>query len=136
MVFNATFGASAVNGTTEIGVLDNTSSGDLLARNTFTAMQVPPGSNIIIQYIFGLMTAKISSSWSLVSGNVYSIPDNILCSGIVEIDTGNGYNKQTSISTVQGEASSYWHDATNNITYIHTSDGASPLNHNIIVIST
>jgi hypothetical protein len=136
MIFTATFQASVINGTTEIGVLDNTVAGDLLARNTHTALQVPPGSNIIVQYIFGLMTAKILTTWTLVSGNVYSVSDNVLCSGIVETDTGNGYNKQTSIGTVQAEAGSYWHDATNNLTYVHCSDGASPLSHNIIVIST
>jgi hypothetical protein len=137
-IFTATFAAALINGTTEIGVFNDLVTGSMLARNVHSngALNVPPGSSIVMQYIFGIMTAKTVVGWTNTSGNVYQMADNVLCNGILETDTGNGYLKQTSIATVQTQPGSYWHDSNANITYIHCTDGLNPSTHNMVVIST
>ena len=41
--------------------------------------------------------------------------------------------EKTSIATVQATASTYWYDPTNDILYVHCSDGADPDTHTMTV---
>ena len=135
--FNAVFSASQVSGSTEIGVFDALAGGNMLSRNVHVALSVPPGASISFDYIFGLYSSKVSYDWVLTSGQtlVYEIADSVNVGGVMEMDTGNGYTKKTSIATVAATAGTYWHDSGANKTYVHCTDGLAATTHNIVVLS-
>jgi len=71
------------------------------------------------------------AGWTLTSGQTYTYQyDNPGYTGIVWEDSDTLVEK-TSIATVEATASTWWFDSTNNILYVHCSDGLDPDTHTI-----
>jgi len=71
------------------------------------------------------------SGFSLTGGQTYTYEILIAERGIditSVYEVGTAYTKQSSIATVEANASSFWFDYFNRTLYIHTSDGTSPDN--------
>ena len=136
--FTASYTATQINGSTEIGLFDNATlgSGTMLTRSTYPTISVPPGTNIGINYMISLNTGFLSAGWTLTSGKTYTYQTGQTQSvlGIIETDTGNGYIKETSTASVESTANSYYYDGSNYL-YINCSDGLNPSTHTIMVLN-
>jgi hypothetical protein len=139
ITFSATYTSTQINNTTEVGLLNASSGGTLVTRAKYTAISVPAGSSMAIDYTVALLTLSIITGWTLTAAqtNTYQIAmaSGIAVRGVIESDTNNGYAKKTSIATVEATASTYWHDTANNLLYIHCSAGGNPSAHTIMVQS-
>jgi hypothetical protein len=137
-VFNAVFNSSEVNGTTEIGLLNSQSVGGVLAtRNVHDAISVPEGSAIAFDYEILLQSGEKSTGYTLTAGKTKTfekaVPVDVRF--VVELETGNGYSKQTSVNAVESTTGSYYYDSLNSKLYLHTTDDADPDSHEIVVYS-
>lgn len=136
--FAAIFSSSEINGTTEVGLLNSTTTGGVLAtRSTHLAIALPAGSTVSFEYALGLLTGKIMNTFVLTTGqtNTYEIPNiNVPITGVIEKDTNNGYAKKTTIAGVESNPGSYYYDGTAKILYIHTTNSANPNTHSIMAI--
>lgn len=138
-IFNALFSASEINGATEIGLLNSTTTGGtLVTRSKFSAaISIPDGSNMGIDYALILQTARMASGWTLTSGRTktYEIAEANDVKAVIEVDTGIGYNLKTSVANVEATAGTYYYDSVADKLYVHASNNADPDTHTIEVIT-
>lgn len=137
--FQSTYTATQINGATAIGLFDNATkgSGTMLTKSVFSAISIPAGSSMTVQYQMGLSTGVFAVGWTLTSGKTktYQISQGTSVAAVVEMDTGAGYSKQASTSAVESNAGSYYYDSSGHILYVHCSDDADPATHSVLVIS-
>ena len=135
---SAEFTSTEINNTTEVGLLNNaTSGGTLITRSTHAAISIPSGSNMSLDYSLGLMTGRTITTFTLTSGRTYTyeVADAVGIIGVIEKDTQNGYAKKTSVSDVESNAGTYYWDDGADKLYIHTTNNANPNTHTIIALS-
>jgi hypothetical protein len=135
VTFNAIFTAAEINTTTEVGLLNASSNGTLVTRNTHDAISIPAGSSMGIDYIITLNTGKIGTEWTKTEDQnyVYEITDAVEVKAVVELDTGNGYALETSVANVDATANTYYSDGSK--IYVHCSDDEDGDTHTILIIS-
>lgn len=135
---SASFQANEIMGTKEIGI----HNGDILIThdvyNNIDTLLTPTTGEITIDYYVELSSGGIrNAEWTLVSGKNYTYylvePNNV--SGVIENNTGTGYQRVRSIDGVEETKSSYYYDNTTKNLYIHTSKNRSPSNEEIIVLT-
>lgn len=133
--FTSTFTATELNNTTEIALLTASSGGTMVTRSTHTAISLPAGSSMSIDYQLILQTSNTLTGFTQYSGANYSVDQTIAVAAVIEADTGNGYVKKTSITDVTNTANTYFYDSANHKLYIHCSDGANPSTHTIQLVN-
>ena len=136
IILEASFKASSINKTTEIGVFTNGKTPRLLSRDVHEPISIPADSNITIEYTFTIGNSMIKTEWAKYKteyANVYTTtePNEVL--GVEEKDTGSGYVKVHGLDNVNLNDASYYWSSTNKALYIHTSDNDTPNNHTINV---
>lgn len=137
VTFNAVFTAAEINGTTEVGLLNASSNGTLATRNVHTAISIPVTSTMGVDYIIQINTGYIGANWTKTGGQtyVYELAEPNDVKAVVEIDTGYGYVKTTSVANVNATANTYYYDSAADKVYVHCSDGASANTHSVLVLN-
>lgn len=135
VTFNAVFTAAEINNTTEVGLLNAASTGTLATRNVHTAISIPLTSTMGVDYIIQLNSGYVGVNWAKTDGRnyVYEIGETNAVKAVIELDTGHGYKKQTSVAAVDGAANSWYADGTK--LYVRCSDDADGDTHTILVLS-
>ncbi len=135
VTFNAVFTAAEINNTTEVGLLNASSGGTLATRNVHTAISIPLTSTMGVDYIVQLNSGFIGVNWAKTAGRnyVYEIAEPNAVKAVIELDTGHGYKKQTSIANVDAAANSWYSDGSK--VYIRCSDDADGDTHSVLVLS-
>lgn len=135
--FTTNFTSTEINTTTEVGLLTASTGGTLLTHSVHSAISIPSGASMDIRYSLMSRTATIITGFTLTSGKTYTyeiaMASAIAVQAVDEDDTDNGYSKQSSTTAVENTAGSYYHDTSGGKLYIHTTDGANPNTHTIIV---
>ena len=136
----ASFTASEVIGTTEIGVMNTDNV--LISHDVFKEIKSENLTNPIgaveITYSFQFSTATMREGWinTLVNNQkVYYIyePSNII--GVYENITKNGYKKVPSTAECASLECSYYYDVNDKLLYVHTTGKANPDSLELIIQS-
>ena len=136
ILLNATFEASEVLGTCEIGV----SNGDvLISHDTFekidsTLLDDSIG-DVEVEYSFELTTGSMRKDFNKVVDKDYTywIAEPSLVVGVTEKDTDSGYRCVGSIDLVESTIGSYYYSIATKNLYIHTTRNSNPNLENIII---
>ena len=112
---------------------------------TFNNLIATPVSKKI--FLVEVNPAQEQGGWTLTALQTYTYETSFLNETITLADNttetirkvvssieedGTALTEQSSIATVEANASSYWHDTANGKLYVHCSDGADPDTHTII----
>lgn len=121
----ASFTASEIIGTTEIGVMNNDNV--LISHDVFKEIKsenlLNPIGSVEITYSFQFSTATTRTGWMNKLINNYKVyyiyePSNII--GVYEDTTNNGYRRVNSDVECATTECSYYYDMSNKILYVHT----------------
>ena len=134
----ASFSASDIVGTTEIGVANDKI---LISHDIFEKIDNKLLTNLLgtveVEYTFQFSTSTIKTGWIPVGGNyphVYYLYEPNQVIGVTENNT-TGYRKLNSKEDVESHTASYYYDVTTQNIYIHTLDNGNP-NDEVILIET
>ncbi len=137
--FSSVFTAAEINDTVEIALFTSATAGQgtMISRSVHSAISIPAGSSMNVDYVISLQTGVLASNWNLTSAqtNTYEVSWASPVLSVIEADSGNGYVKKTSIATVEATANTWWYDSVAGKLYVHSSDDADPDTHTVIVLS-
>ena len=136
IILQATFEASEVLGTCEIGVAndDILISHDIYEKMTSSFLEDSIGT-VDVEYTFELTTGSIRKDFNKVvdKDNTYWIAEPSLVVGVTEKDTNCGLRCVNSIDEVESTIGSYYYSFSTKNLYIHTSRNSNPNLENIII---
>lgn len=136
IILNATFEASEVLGTCEIGVAndDILISHDIYEKMTSTFLEDSIG-DVDVTYTFELTTGSIRKDFNKVSDKDYTywIAEPSMVVGVTEKDTNCGLRCVNSINDVEATVGSYYYSFNTKNLYIHTTRNSNPNSENIII---
>lgn len=136
----ASFTASEIVGTTEIGVVTDKL---LISHDVFEKIDESLLVNLIgtveVEYTFQLSTSTIRKGWLKVNDTetqsfryTYRIYEPSYVTGVTE-NTSTGYRKVASKELVEQENCSYYYDVFTQNLYIHTLNNSDPNNEEILI---
>lgn len=118
--FTSTLNSSQINNHTELGVYTN--NGYLVSHDTFTALSIPYGSTVKINYVYSIGVDHVQREWEADdTSNVYKIREVNQVKEVYE-DYNNiitPYTAKSSKDLVSVNDGSYWYDSTNNMLYVN-----------------
>lgn len=118
--FTSTLNSAQINNHTELGVYTN--NGYLVSHDTFTALSIPYGSTVKINYVYSIGVDHVQREWEADdTGNVYKIPEVNTVKEVYEDYNSivTPYTAKTSKDLVSANNGSYWYDSTNNMLYVN-----------------
>lgn len=129
--------ASEVLGTSEIGV----SNGDvLISRDIYEkisedVLQQDTTSMIHLTYNFNLTTGGLRSNWkqSKEDSSIYYIYEPANVTGVIEVDSGNGYVRRASIDEIKDAEGTYYYSTSSKNLYINPATDGDVNDEKIIV---
>lgn len=123
--------ASEILNTTEIGVAnDEVLISHDIYRKISSTLLGNSTSSVNINYSFSLITGSIRSDW-VISGDAYYVYEPNFVVGVVEYNSGSGYNQvATREELTEG---SYFYDVSTRNVFIKTINNVSPRDIEIIV---
>jgi hypothetical protein len=137
--FRSQFTAAELSNKTEIGLFTSPTAGQgtMISRGVHSAISMPGGSLMNVDYVLSLQTGVIASNWTLSSGQTktFEVAWGSPVLSVVESDTGNGYVKETSIATVEATANTWYYDSGAGKLYVHSSNDTDPDTHVLMVLS-
>lgn len=120
IIFTSTLNSEQINNHTELGVY--TTNNYLVSRDTFTALSIPYGSTVKINYVYSICVDHIQKEWEADdTSNIYKIREVNAVKEVYE-DYNNiitPYVDKTSKDLVSANSGSYWYDSTNNMLYVN-----------------
>lgn len=118
--FTSTLNSAQINNHTELGVYTN--NGYLVSHDTFTALSIPYGSTVKINYVYSIGVDHVQREWEADdTSNVYKIREVNQVKEVYE-DYNNiitPYTAKSSKDLVSVNDGSYWYDSTNNMLYVN-----------------
>lgn len=132
LILNSTLQGSLLNNTTEIGVL--TDKDTLVSRNVHEEVIVPDNSTVTVDYRYTFHSGAYKTNWETTNAlNVFKINETEEIHSIIETNNDSGYIRKNNINDVINTQGTYYHNLSDNILYIHTSDNENPNNYRILV---
>lgn len=135
IILTANFSPKELYGTTEIGVANDTV---LISHDVYQKLDdnilTPTAGDVEVIYTFNLTTGEFKTGWVSVeeTPGVYYIYEPNPIYNVFD-NTGAGYKKVNSKSSLNPNFDGYYYDITSKNLYITTSDGIHPDNKEIIV---
>lgn len=136
IVLEATFEASEVLGTSEIGVGND----DLLiSHDVFTKIDdsflIDSIGEVDVRYTFELTTGAMRKDFNKVVDKSYTywIAEASQVKGVTEKDTDSGYRCMSSVEEVESTPGTYYYSRETKNLYIHTTRNSNPNLENIII---
>lgn len=131
VILNASFEASEIINTQEIGVL---ADGILISHDIYDKILDEFTSTVHLNYKFILNNSVVRGNWSNYIGtNVYYVSEPNTVIGVTENNNNSGYVRKNSIEEVSNNYASYYYDISNKIIYIKTTNGEDPNNNEIVL---